>query len=195
MAARTNPIVWNGVLAPVGQGTVAIGHFGAITDAQIRAAEGNRLNWALVGASFEPWGETVRMGQGLAATGNAGLFHTSFTADVAGTGFLGKPVYVVVGNGSTLLGSDLVVVFKSTFTFQDFPPRPEIQANLIDELAGELLLGNLGPAQVYYTAPGHFLNGLPLTGIHPAQVPEPASALLAALGFGIACMPRRARCL
>jgi hypothetical protein len=188
----TKPITFDGVLAPPHLGTVAVGYFGS-TDAQISAAAHNPAAWQAVAGSFQPFGASVTMGNG---TPNlAGVFSATPGAQVGGTAFEGRNVYVVVGNASSLSASSFVVVFKSDSTFLA-EPTPGVIAFLRDVApgqgpAGTLVLGNFGPARVWY-ASGPFA-GESLSAVEASFVPEPAAAVLAGFSLTLGLIRRRSR--
>jgi hypothetical protein len=197
----TNPIVFNGALAPAGAGTVAVGIFGA-TDADIRAVGGNPAAWAAVAATFQQFGTSARIGDGAGASpGQPGLFQITPEANVTGTNFSGKNVYVAIGSGATLAASSLFVVFKSDTTFAD-EPTPSVSAFLADVATGQLpagmfLLGRLTAPQVYYTTgplANQALTGITDCGLNASElcpIPEPTAGLLAVLGLGFGFARRR----
>jgi hypothetical protein len=193
----TNPILWGGIPAPAGHGTIVLGHFGSTTDAQIKAAEGNPAAWAVVAATFEQFGNSVTMGTGV--NGIRGLFRTLQNVPIVpGSGFSGRRVYVAIGSGSTLLDSDQVVVFKSAGAIFSEPipfEAPLTDSGVGSGPPGELLLGALGPAQVHYATTPASLAGRSLTGINAALIPEPTIVNLGilAFSFGILCRRRHRR--
>lgn len=193
LAATTNPIIINGALATPGTGTVAVGIFGS-TDAQISAVGDSPVAWAAVAATFQQFGASAPIGTGAgAAPGFAGLFQITPGANVAGTTYSGKNVYVAIGNGASLATSTFYAVFKSTTTFAD-EPIPSVNAWLTDtavgaDPAGTLLLGSWLPGQVWY--PTGIFAGLSLTGLDTAGVPEPTTALLGLLSLGFGLVRRR----
>jgi hypothetical protein len=159
-ANTTNPVTFNGALLPAGTGIVAVGLFGAgdaAADAAISAVGNNPAAWATVAATFQQFGASATIGTGSgAAPGQPGLFQITPGANVAGTPFSGKNVYVAIGNGATLAASQQWVVFKSTTTFAD-EPTPSVNAFLTDAAAGTppagtFLAGSLSPdTSAWYT--------------------------------------------
>jgi hypothetical protein len=197
---RTNPLTnyLGTTLLPAGSGIVAVGFFPgdpAVVDAAITAVGDNVAAWGTIAATFQMFGASATIGTGSgAAPGQPGLFGITPGAQVAGTPFSGKNVYVAIGSGATLAASTQYAVFKSTTTFAD-EPTPSVNAFLSDPAvgtppAGTFLLGQLSAGTSAWFTTGPLAN-VQMSSIRLDGVPEPTVALLGALGLGIGFIRRR----
>ena len=104
----------SGTVLPVGSGYVAAGTF-SLTDAAIQAA-GAAFDWGTLLSDFKQFG----VAGGVAAF--AGIVsHDASAPPAAGDGFVGNPIYVAIGNTSTVAGDPASATawlfFKSSATF------------------------------------------------------------------------------
>ena len=153
-------------LLPVGSGYVAAGTF-TIPDAEISAA----TSGAALLAGFKQFG----------SAGNIPEFAGLITHDASmpladGDGFVGNPIYAVVGNNADLGSSTQALVYKSENTFAADNPLFESSAPIWSANSTTLLLGTSG-GKVLQPDFGAEINAVGL-----AVVPEPSSALLALVG-------------
>ncbi len=169
-------------IAP-GNGSVAVGYFGSLTDAQIATADPAALL-----ADFVQFGSAGTFG--VAAAGpTPGLFSLETDASIpfpAGNAFTGQNIYTVVGENTVLNSSNFLAVWKSNTQFgvENDLGLGSANSNVFGA-EGSLLSGNTFGA----------VNLGPLTttgGIQLGAVPEPSSSLLFGLG-GLALLLRRKR--
>jgi hypothetical protein len=165
-----------GAILAVNSGSVSIGTFNTLTDAQITALGGPGRNALL--ADFAAFANSVT---NPTRTGNAaaldipGLYAASINEAVnTGDPRIGKSIYTLIGNGTSLATSNQIAVVKDEQTFALDAPLATAQA-YIYQPTSVLLIGTEGPLTTIPGFTGSF-NTLQL-----AVVPEPSS--LALLGL------------
>jgi hypothetical protein len=158
-------------LFPNGQGIIAIGTFTGVTDAQIAAATSFSDLPAIL-AAFSQFGSSGPVG-GPSTLNMAGMFKLTASQSIpADSPFLGRPIYLVMGNGATVAGSTRVFVFKSTQTFPVDGSGLTPVVSVTGTPDGSILRGKLRRgAEIYYAA-GPFA-GQPLQPITIDREDEP----------------------
>jgi hypothetical protein len=166
-------------------GFVAVGSF-TIADSSINIA-----NVAGVKSDFIQFGSSTTLGS--AGALNEPVWYSSVANAPIVTGgtnanLIGKNIYTVIGNGTTLANSSEIAVYKNTNTFGADPAAPTtalIGPATATDLSTNLLIGstragvNVGTIQA--TA----------TGIQLAPVPEPTVAGLGVLALALVRRRRR----
>ena len=139
----------SGALLPPGSGYVAVGTFEGLNDSGIRAA-GAAADWTTLLSAFQ------RFGNAGGVPNFAGVVeHDASAALPADSPFVGKHVYVLVGNTATL-GNDPAsatqwLVFKSNTVFARDNPVFRAETDLIFATNDQLLVGTLTGATVELT--------------------------------------------
>ncbi|MBT8037514.1 MAG: PEP-CTERM sorting domain-containing protein [Verrucomicrobiae bacterium] len=180
---NTGALLTSGAGANVG--TVAIGHFGGLSDAGITSLATTSVSNLVT--SFSQVGSLVNF----SATPD-GFFVGSATADLTGgdSSAVGKGVFIVIGNSSSLAAATQMLVFRYEDDFVDTPFEGPGTASLING-TGTLLIGE-------YNNFGFDNDSNPSTPDAPAfnlvviPIPEPSSTALLGLG-GLAFFLRRRR--
>ena len=164
-------------LLPVGSGYVAAGTF-TISDAEICTA-----------IKFGPRAQVIAGFQQFGSAGGITEFAGIVTWDASaplkeGDGFVGKPIYAVIGNHNTLASSTSMVIYKSDSVFMADNPISEYTVPLYAAKPGQFLAGGIGGL---VTQPDF---GAEVTAIHLGSglddcIPEPevTGLLLVAIGF------------
>lgn len=124
---------------PAGTGFAAVGTI-ALTDAEVSLTSVSSL--ATLANSFTQFGSAIPMG----VNGLEGLFSANIGAPfAAGDPLLGEDIYLVVGDGNDIQGSDSLFVLKSNQQFADASPSFMATIALSDGFdMGEILLGAPG---------------------------------------------------
>ncbi|MGK0185932.1 MAG: hypothetical protein ACI9R3_001715 [Verrucomicrobiales bacterium] len=184
----------DGTLLAVETGYVAAGTFNTLTDAQITAA-GAANDWSALLNDFSQFGTA----SGVAAF--AGIVgHDASAALADGDAFVGKPIYVAIGNTATLggdpAGATQWLVQKSAATFAADNPVFEANTNLNMSTADQILVGTLGGPVNMAVLGGDTVGSLQLAGTGGGGgpvIPEPSTALLLLSGLGSMVFFRRRR--
>ena len=179
---------------PLGDGVnstfAAAGYFKTLSDAGLMSLDPTAFALILGGTEFDQFGGNV-------PTLGAGLIQGSPSAAIlAGSPFIGKSVYTLIGNAATLAASTELLIFKHSEVFAQDAPAFSGNA-LIDENAGNntLLWGSLGKTTsdlnvVFAGSGGGVTSNYSTIG---TVVPEPSRMLLAGLGLmGLMLRRRRA---
>ena len=195
---RQIPLPLAGALLPAGSGIVAVGFFAGRPRRRTLRSPPPGTIWRL-GPQSQPPSKCSELPPRLAPAParlrvNLVCSRLHQAANVAGTPFSGKNVYVAIGSGATLAASQQWVVFKSTTTFAD-EPTPSVNAFLTDPAAGTppagtCLAGALSTTTSAWYTTGPLAN-IQMSSVVAAGVPEPTVALLGALGLGIGFIRRR----
>lgn len=181
--------------APLTSGSFGVGAF-----SDNAAITGNSQDFTALLAGFTQFGSTTPLVEG-AAPGLVNL-NTPEELDVVvpfGTtgGLIGQDVFVVIGNGDTLEGSDQLAIFRSSnaqFGTDDAAGQGGVIVDLSSD-TGDLLLGdNTGPTDVSAGAASiTFTDNIQLVAAGAGDVvPEPSTSLLAGLAaLGLVARRRR----
>lgn len=179
--AATN-FVLDGVtdqLLPGGSGSVALGTFD--TD----PAGGGVLEPGAIGTildGFTQFSNTASIGVG--AVG--GVYQTVLNGAIAGdSALVGKNVFTVIGNGSSLRESNQLLVYKHAHSFKADPDATD-DTLLGEDAGGELLIGSFGKIGEF----GPISN--PSFSLAPA-IPEPSAIALLFGGMSFLLVGRRSR--
>lgn len=185
------PVVDNtGTLIGAGTGSVGVGYFGTLSDAQIATSD-----YATLIADFVQFGTTDTFGTA-SAPGVDGIF--TFSTDEAipnnagaGNNFTGQNIYTLMGEAGTLGGSSLLAVWKSDtlFGLEDLAGNGSAASNIAVG-SGAPIIGNITAGSNLGPSAGGLVttNSLQLV----VAIPEPSSALLLGLG-GLGLLIRRKR--
>jgi hypothetical protein len=138
-------------------------------------------------SAFTGFGNTAAFNTN-GTTGNRSVYTSPQTAQVAGSAFNGKNVYLFAGNGTTFSNSTQFLVVKSNFLFsaaQDDIPTPQVWTIRPDN--SQLLLG---------TSATNVQTANTDTSVTPGwqmatPVPEPSAAILGTLGALVLLRRRR----
>lgn len=165
---------FTGYFNPTNPGVYGFGYF-SITDTQITQA----LSLNTITGAFTLFGITDTFNTGGAPTNQRGLFAHSQSATVTGTGYSGKNIYLLVGNGTSFATSTELLVLKNSSTFTDAQDAVPTAQNINFNTTTSTLLFGVNLADVKTT--GADTSVTPGWGTAIA-VPEPSAALLGALG-------------
>lgn len=179
----------SGALIPAGTGYVAAGTF-SMSDADI-SSNGAAGNWSALLNDFTQFG---------AASGVAdfaGIISYDASAPLAdGDAFVGKSIYVAIGNTATLAGDPTTAtqwgVYKSSVSFAADNPVFEANAGLNMATQDQVLVGTYGGPVNIAALGADTRASLQLAG-DGVVIPEPSTALLLLSGFGSMVFFRRRR--
>lgn len=182
-------VVVNVAGVQIANGYAAIGYF-TITDAAILTSNSSQLAAGLqvLGASG---GTSYEVGGGFFMNGAFDLSASSTTN--AGSSFIGKNAYLVVGNGLTLETSSQAFIYKTTTLFSADPSSPITLDFTAGPPAGTAIFGLTGQTVTtqFSSAGGTAAGNMVTTAYRTASiVPEPSAALLGIFG-ALAFLRRR----
>ncbi len=165
---------FTGFYSTTNPGVYAFGYFG-VTDAEITAA----TNLSSIVSAFVQFGTTDTFNAGGAPTNARGLFAHSQSATVTGTGFSGKNIYLLVGNGASFGASSELLVLKNTSTFSDAQDAIPTAQNISFTTTTASVKFGVNIADLKTTG----ADTSTTAGWGTAKVvPEPSAALLGAVG-------------
>lgn len=166
---------FTGFFSPTNPGVYTFGYFN-VTDSDIT----NALSLSTIVGAFVQFGATTdTFNAGGAPTNQRGLFAHSQSATVTGSGFSGKNIYLLVGNGSSFNDSTELLVLKNQALFTDAQDAVPTAQNITFSTATSTLLFGVNLADVRTT--GSDSSVTPGWGT-ASLIPEPSAALLGAIG-------------
>lgn len=170
-----------GTVLPVGS-YVSVGYFNTLSDVQLGALNPTTFASILTG------GEFIQFGSAIGWLG-AGVYDGSASAAInAGSGFIGKGIYTLIGNAPTLAASTELLIAKHSGVFAQDAPLFSATASLDQTVGnGTVLWGNSAGAAIDI---GGGLNPSYRT-VGVAAIPEPSRAMLAAMGLFAGLVRRR----
>lgn len=163
---------------------VGIGYFNTLSDAFLQTLTPTTFSSILAGGEFNQFGGNIPWFPG------GGVYQGDATgAILAGSSFIGKNIYTVIGNGASLAASTELLIVKHTGTFGQDNPVFSGTATL-DAAGGTgngtVLWGNLGKTSTDINAlfgAGGTEPNYSTLGASTSIVPEPSRAILAGLGL------------
>lgn len=159
-----------GIAIPSGEGFFSLGAFD-LSDEQVPT-----VNRAVLSSSFLSFGGTSPMG----VIGVEGLILANVGGPIEQQDpLLGKSIYLVAGDGSDILSSESLFIFKSNELFRG--DSPSAQANVTLEVSpqtGQILLGSAGT--VFANRQGGFRDGFLGAFV---SIPEPGTSTLLLLAL------------
>jgi len=180
--ATTSAIVDNaGNVISNGEGIIAVGTFGALSDSDIQ----NLGSASAISSSFDIVGST-------AFNSGDGLWDASITNSGDTSSFVGQSIFTVIGDGDTVADSTQFFIYRhstvnGTGNFVE-NPNSNADASVADDAAatGSIVIGGNGDFQHDFTNTGA------TDAFNLVAVPEPSSTTLLGLG-GLALIMRRRR--
>ena len=172
---------------PVGGGYISTGFFSGLADGSIGTSD-----ILTISSAYRPFTSAVGSFGGSGFSGF--MSYNSDSQRVSSSSeFFGETLYAVFGNGSTLLDSTEIAVFKSTLIFPD-DSSASLDADLslkfggVTQSSGSFIVGNTGGT----TSPSNGTTTASVPAVNMVQVvPEPSTILLTA--FGALALLRRRR--
>jgi hypothetical protein len=161
---------FSGSVIGVGSGSISVGYFSTLADANLKTTLFSTLK-----NDFQQLGSSLAFANGFSAPG---FFDVGLGAAIAdGSAFIGKSVYVFLGNANTIADSTDIAVWKGGITFQ--ADSVSVGGNVVLDQAGfsSLLVGTDGGTENVLGI--DFNKSIRMAN---APIPEPSTALLGALG-------------
>lgn len=179
-AGPDTSVFLDAALTQIGTGYVAVGYFD-ISDATILTSTASQLASAfqILGSSG---GTSYDVGAGYYMNGAFGL--SSIATISSGSPYIGKNIYLVVGNAASLSSSSQAFIYKTNTLFQVDPSSAVTLDFSAGPPAGTLILGTTGVTYTpYYSGAGSVAGNEVTTAYRTATlVPEPSAVLLGAFG-------------
>ncbi len=158
----------------------AVGYFDTIAAAALTNANMTPATFANLATDFVEFGALT-----LANWFADGFFQGDVGQAInAGSPFIGRPIYAVIGNGATLAASSEVWIGTTGGNFAQDNPVFNAVASL-DEGSGTLaaVFGGFGPEGTDFGATQPFTQFFKTASASAAPIPEPSRAILAGLGL------------
>lgn len=162
---------------------VGVGYFNTLSDGQLGALNPTTFASILAG------GEFIQFGSAIGWLG-AGVYDGSASAAInTGSSFIGKGIYTLIGNASTLAASTQLLIAKHTGAFAQDAPLFSAVATLDQSSGNGTVLWGNSAGGALDVGGGSSLSTYRTLAV--GAVPEPSRAMLAAMGLFAGLVRRR----